>query len=164
MALQIIDPVSFRRTLGHYASGITVVTGRINSAPVGFTCQSFHSVSKEPPLISICVMMSSTSWPKISATGHFCVNVLSSEQRHISDSFARSGTDKWAGIEWSSTGMGNPVIDDVLAWIDCELESEHVAGDHIIALGRVLETSGADAEVSRQPLLFYKGQYHQLAD
>lgn len=160
--MNAIDPVFFRRVLGHYPSGITVVSGMHDGNPVGFTCQCFHSVSMQPPLISLCVMLSSKSWPKIRSSGRFCVNVLSRDQHHISDSFARSDTDKWLGVNWSPTHAGNPAIDDVLVWLDCELHDEHVAGDHLMVLGKVCEMGNVETADGRWPLIFFKGKYHQL--
>jgi flavin reductase (DIM6/NTAB) family NADH-FMN oxidoreductase RutF len=107
-------------------------------------------------------MLTSTSWPKIRETGRFCVNVLAGEQHTISDRFAKSGTDKWAGVPWTLNGAGNPAIDDALIWVDCTLHSEHVAGDHLIVLGRIEELSGAEHSDGKKPLIFFKGSYHQL--
>ncbi|MGY5775189.1 flavin reductase family protein [Rhizobium sp. LEGMi135b] len=161
--MSTIDPKQFRNALGHYASGITVVTSHANGSPLGFTCQSFHSVSLDPPLISLCVMLTSLTWPKIRDTGRFCVNVLAKDQRAVSDRFARSGTDKWTGQSWSPSAAGSPTIDESLLWLDCILECEHIAGDHLIAIGRVEEMSDAESPNDRAPLLFFKGRYHQLA-
>ena len=163
MGSEMIDSTNFRRALGRYASGITVVSGMSGGEPVGFTCQSFHSVSLRPPLILLSVMQGSSSWPKIRDSRTFCVNVLAQEQRHISDGFARSGSDKWAGVEWSSTVAGNPVIDGVLAWFDCDLYAEHAAGDHIIVVGKVRDFVESEEKNSGQPLLYFKGQYGKLA-
>lgn len=153
-----IDAALFRATLGHFASGVTIITGMSDGVPVGFTCQSFTSVSIDPPLISISVMTTSTTYPIIRATGSFAVNVLGRHQRELSGQFARSGTDKWAGVSWTPTPDGNPIIDDSLMWVDCTLEQEIDAGDHVIVLGRVRSLSGPD-EHDRSPLLFFRGAY-----
>jgi flavin reductase (DIM6/NTAB) family NADH-FMN oxidoreductase RutF len=160
-----IDALAFRETLGLYASGITVVSGMTDDGPVGFTCQSFYSVSVDPPLISFSVMRTSTSYPPIRDTGRFAVNVLSHHQHEVSNQFARSGTDKWSGIDWTPTGAGNPVIDGSLMWVDCELEREVEAGDHLIVIGHVLEMSPLPAtETAQAPLLYYRGRYRHLRD
>ena len=106
-----IDARRFRDTLGHYASGITIVSGTEDGAPIGFTCQSFYSVSVDPPLVSFSVMKTSTTYPRIAADGKFAVNVLAHDQRAVSNQFARKGTDKWAGIDWSPAASGNPITD-----------------------------------------------------
>lgn len=142
--LAAVDPRTFRDALGHYASGITIIAGAIEGEPLGFTCSSFYSVSLEPPLVSFSVMRTSTTYPRIRETGRFSVNVLSHDQYEVSSQFARSGTDKWAGIAWSPSGQGNPLLADTLMWLDCELWAEHEAGDHLIAIGRVLEHSSRE--------------------
>jgi len=157
------DPRVFRDTLGHYASGITIISGIDEQGPVGFTCQAFYSVSAEPPLVSFSVMTNSTSYPRVRETGKFAVNVLSHRQHTVSNQFARKGTNKWAGIEWTPTVAGNPVITDTLMWLDCEIWAEHEAGDHLIVIGRVNEMSQAESH-KHEPLLYFKGQYRQLRE
>ena len=158
-----VDPRTFRDTLGHYASGITIVSGHDDEGPIGFTCQSFYSVSMDPPLVSFSVMTSSTTYPRIRETGRFAVNVLSHHQDAVSSQFARKGTDKWSGISWQPTIAGNPVIDDTLMWVDCDIWAEHEAGDHVIVIGRVNEVSPPEWH-RHEPLLFFKGRYRHLRD
>lgn len=158
-----IDQRVFRETLGHYASGITVISGTVGEEPFGFTCQSFYSVSVEPPLVSFSVMVTSTTYPKIRESGRFAVNVLSDSQQHISDQFARKGTDKWAGVEWSSSRRNNPIIAGTQMWVDCDIESEYMAGDHYIVVGRVNEVSDQEWH-SKTPLVFFRGKYRELKD
>lgn len=157
-----IDSSHFREALGHYASGITVISSRIDGEPVGFTCQSFYSVSIAPPLVSFSVMSSSYSYPKISRAGRFAVNILSNKQVWISNQFARRGEDKWHGVEWMESTLGNPLIAGCLHWLDCEIHSEHAAGDHLIVIGEVKALS-LKAAAAKQPLLYYKGQYRNIA-
>lgn len=90
-----IDQVQFRDAVSHYASGLTIITGHDEHGPIGFTCQSFYSVSVEPPLVSFSVMKTSTTYPRIRDTGTFAVNILSAGQQAASNQFARRGTDKW---------------------------------------------------------------------
>ncbi|GGF35225.1 flavin reductase family protein [Subtercola lobariae] len=156
-----ITPRELRDSLGHYASGVTIITGTDDDGPIGFTCQSFYSVSLEPPLISFSVMKTSTSYPRIRETGRFCVNILAEDQHELSNIFARRGTDKWAGLDWQVSEMGNPVLEGTLLWVDCELQDEYEAGDHYIVVGRVVELGALDA-YGRQPLVFFKGTYSQL--
>ena len=157
-----IEPLSFREALGHYASGITVITSHVDDEPIGFTCQSFYSVSMSPPLVSFSVMASSASYPRIRQAGRFAVNILSGEQVAISNQFARKGTDIWHGVDWHPSPLGNPVIAGSLHWLDCEIHAEHVAGDHLIVIGEVKALNLQEA-ASTQPLLYFKGQYCNLA-
>jgi len=157
-----IEPLSFRDALGHYASGITVITSHIDGEPIGFTCQSFYSVSMSPPLVSFSVMCSSASYPKIRRAGRFAVNILSGEQIDISNQFARRGVDKWHCVEWQQSPLGNPLITGSLHWLDCEIHAEHAAGDHLIVIGEVKALVPQEA-VATQPLLYFKGQYRNLA-
>lgn len=157
-----IEPLSFREALGHYASGITVITSHLDDEPIGFTCQSFYSVSMNPPLVSFSVMSSSVSYPKIRQAGRFAVNILSGEQVRISNQFARRGADKWHGVQWQQSPLGNPVIAGSLHWLDCEIHAEYPAGDHLIVIGEVKALNLQDAAAT-QPLLYFKGQYCNLA-
>lgn len=153
-----IEPTRFREALGHYASGITVITSHMDGEPIGFTCQSFYSVSMRPPLVSFSVMSSSASYPKIRRAGSFAVNILSDGQAAISNQFSRRGADKWQGIDWQESPLGNPVIAGSLHWFDCEIHTEHAAGDHLIVIGEVKALSLQEATVA-QPLLYFKGEY-----
>lgn len=157
-----IDSQRFRDALGHYASGITVITSDVDGEPIGFTCQSFYSVSTNPPLVSFSVMSSSYSYPKIRRAGRFAVNILSDEQVRISNQFARQSADKWHGVDRQESPLGNPIIDGALHWLDCEIHAEHAAGDHLIVIGEVKALNLPEAAAS-QPLLYFKGQYRNLA-
>jgi 3-hydroxy-9,10-secoandrosta-1,3,5(10)-triene-9,17-dione monooxygenase reductase component len=162
LANMAIEPLSFREALGHYASGITVITSYVDGEPIGFTCQSFYSVSVSPPLVSFSVMSSSASYPRIRQAGRFAVNILSGEQVTISNQFARRGTDKWHGVEWQASPLGNPLLGGSLHWLDCEIHAEYAAGDHLIVIGEV-KALNLQATAATQPLLYFKGQYCNLA-
>ena len=151
----VVDPGEMRRVLGHFASGVTIVTGFDDGAPVGFACQSFTSVSLDPPLVLFCPAHTSSTWPRIQASGSFSVNVLAADQTELCKAFATSGGDKFAGTAWTSTTWG-PSIDGVLATVHCDIEQVHAAGDHDVVIGRVRElvTHREDG-----PLLFWKGQF-----
>jgi flavin reductase (DIM6/NTAB) family NADH-FMN oxidoreductase RutF len=148
-----INQGQFRTVLGHFASGVVVVTGTNDGQPVGFTCQSFFSLSLDPPLVAIAPAKSSTSWPRIAPGKVFCLNILSDQQEALCWTFASSGGDKFAGLGWSPASTGAPRLNDVLAWIDCTLEDVHEAGDHVLVVGRVVDLGAAAGE----PLLFYRG-------
>lgn len=162
--LSAIDQGVFRDTMGRFCTGVVLVTGMDGAEPVGFAAQSFVSLSLDPPLVAVCPALTSSSWPRVRASGHFCINVLGADQKMLCDAFARSGGDKYAGIAWTAAPSGSPRIDGVLAWIDCDLEDEHEAGDHTIAVGRVraLEAA-ADRPDAADPLLFFTGAYGRFA-
>ena len=152
----VVDPRLMREVLGHFASGVTVVTAIAPDGPIGFTCQSFSSLSLDPPLVAFAPSRASTTWPRLRAAGRFCVNVLAEEQSDLSQAFARSGTDKYAGVSWAPSPHGSPMLDGVVAWIDSELWAEYDGGDHTIVVARVLDL-GADP--GRSPLVFHRGGY-----
>src|SRR6478609_2093846 len=117
-----LDPDLFRLVLGHFPSGVAVVTAMgQDGQPVGLVVSSFTSVSLNPPLVAFYPALTSKSWPQIEASGGFCVNILSSEQESMSRAFSRSGGDKFAGLSWFPSPGGAPVLRGALAWIDCEL-------------------------------------------
>ncbi|HEV7870413.1 MAG TPA: flavin reductase family protein, partial [Modestobacter sp.] len=97
----VVDPRVMRDVLGHFVSGVTVVTAMGADGPLGFTCQSFSSLSLDPPLVAFAPARTSTTWPRLREAGRFCVNVLAEEQSDLSRQFARSGTDKFAGVSWA---------------------------------------------------------------
>lgn len=156
-----IDPSDFRRVLGHFPTGVTVVATNHGGQAVGLAVGSFFSVSLDPPLVGFCVGNTSSSWPVIRSAGHFVVNVLSDRQTGISGIFAGKGEDKFAGVDWApGPGHGSPRIAGSLAHIDCSLDSTHDAGDHVIVIGRVHALDVSDEAVG--PLLFFKGGYGEF--
>ncbi|MEJ2871821.1 flavin reductase family protein [Actinomycetospora sp. OC33-EN08] len=149
------DPTTMRSVLGHFPSGVTIVTGLVDGEPAGFTCQSFSSLSLDPPLVLILPGRNSSSWPRIEGTGRFCVNVLAQDQGGLSTQFAKSGTDKFAGVGWTSSPSGSPILDGATAWIDCTLHASHDGGDHLIVIGAVQDLATAELP----PLVFHRGAY-----
>ena len=151
----VVDPAEMRRVLGHFASGVTVVAGYDGDAPVGFACQSFTSVSLDPPLVLFCPAHTSSTWPKIRAAGSFSVNVLAADQLDLCMTFAKSGDDKFAGLQWTRTQWG-PSRDGGLATVHCDVEQVHPAGAHDVGIGR-----GRELVTHREegPLLFFKGAF-----
>lgn len=148
-----------RSVLGRFCSGLTVVTASNEDGPIGFTCQSFSSLSLDPPLVSFSPARTSTTWPQIREAGIFAVNILSDQQDSISNGFARSGTDKFAGVRWTAGPLGSPVLHDVVAWAECRLWGEYDGGDHTIVAAEVL---ALEADSHAQPLLFFQGGYRIL--
>lgn len=156
-----IDVEDFKLAMSSFATGVAVVTSNEGDRPVGFTCQSIVSLSLDPALVALAPSKSSTSWPRMARAGKFCVNVLSEEQASLAARFALSGGDKFSGVRWRSETSGAPVLDGALAWVDCELELVHDAGDHEIVIGKVLGLG--PPEPGARPLLYYRSSYHRLA-
>ena len=152
-----IDPQDYRRTLGNYPTGVVIITGVDTEGPVGLAIGSFASVSLDPPLVGFLPDKGSSSWPKIHESGSFCVNVLASDQLDVCRAFASRGGDKYQSIDWTPGPTGSPVIDGVVAWIDCTIERVDEAGDHWFVLGRVVEMQVPRDDVG--PLLFLRGAY-----
>ena len=156
----VIDPADFRRALGHFCTGVTVIAAMDGGEPVGFACQSFAALSLDPPLVLFCPGKSSRTWPVIEAAGTFCVNVLAHSQRDVSMVFGRAGADKFAAVSWSPAPSGAPKLDGALAWIDCTVDTVLDGGDHWIVVGHVRSLGGLPGETEEtRPLLFYRGAY-----
>lgn len=152
-----IDPAHFRDVLGNYPTGVCVVTGcNEDGHASGLVVGSFTSVSLDPPLVAFFPDKGSSSWPKVRACGMFCVNVLAEDQVDLCNNFASKGGDKFSGVAHRISEHGMPVLDDVVAYIECELDDEKDAGDHSIVMGRVI-----NLQVERDvgPLLFFRGGY-----
>jgi 3-hydroxy-9,10-secoandrosta-1,3,5(10)-triene-9,17-dione monooxygenase reductase component len=158
-APRIVDPAVMREVLGHFASGVTVVTAVTDDGPLGFTCQSFSSLSLDPPLVAFAPARTSRTWPRLRDIGRFCVNVLAEGQDDVSQNFANAGGDRFAGVDWTTSVHGSPVLDGVVAWIDGELWAEYDGGDHTIVVARVLDLG---AHPDRRPLLYHRGSYGLL--
>ena len=154
------DPARFRAVLGSFCSGITVVTALGPDGPLGLTCQSFSSLSLDPPLVMFSPSRTSATWPEIRRIGVFCVNVLAEEHQWVSMQMARSGSDKYAGVAWERTPLGAPCLAGAAAWLDCTLEAEHGGGDHTIVVAAV---RGLAANAQARPLLYFQGRYAALA-
>jgi len=154
------DSAKFRQVLGHFPTGVTVITAAPESGPVGLAVGSFASVSLDPPLVAFFAAKGSSSWPKIETSGAFCVNILAEDQEDVCRRFASKGDDKFAGLGWKPAGSGAPLLDGVVAWIDCDIQSVAEAGDHVCVMGEV-----CDLDVSHDgaPLLFFRGGYGRFS-
>jgi 3-hydroxy-9,10-secoandrosta-1,3,5(10)-triene-9,17-dione monooxygenase reductase component len=148
----------FRRVLGHFPTGVVIVTAVSSGEPAGLSVGSFTSVSLDPPLVAILPAKTSTSWPKIAAAASFCINILSARQEELCRSFAVSGADKFAGVAWRPSPSSAPILDGALAWIDCDHYRSMEAGDHLIVLGQV-HALDVEPESSVPPLIFFQGGY-----
>ena len=159
-----IDSAQFRQVLGHFPTGVTVITATnpadgSHPGPVGFTIGSFVSVSLDPPLVGFLPMVSSERWHAIEAAGTFCVNVLGADQGDLCWRFAKSSIEQpFEGVVFRpAPHTGSPLLDGVIAWIDCEISDVVDAGDHQFVMGRVLGMGHADPDTEPNPLLFFKG-------
>lgn len=153
-----IDSMRFRSILGRFATGVVAITAidPETDAPTGLAANSFTSVSLDPPLVAFCVAHTSTTWPRLRQADRQCVNILSEPQTEICLQLAAKGGDKFAGLEWTSSPSGSPVLSGALAWLECSVETEYVAGDHVIVVARVHHL---DKHHDGEPLVFYKGGY-----
>lgn len=150
------DQARLRETLGHFATGVAIVTGTDAGKPHGFTCQAFCSLSLEPPMVAIAPGKKSVSWPHVARSGIFCVNILAEDQESLCRDFAVSGGDKFAGVGWQPAANGAPLLDGVLAWVECTVVAAYDAGDHEMVFGHV---DGMGVNGGRRPLLFYRGGF-----
>lgn len=156
-----IDPAEFRRVLGHFPSGVTVVTAIVDGVPTAMTIQSFTSVSLDPPLVGFLPGRDSSSWQAMQQSDSFCVNILGASQQDLCMVMAGKSEDKFDGVDWVTGPTGSPVFPGSVGWIDCRTEAVHEAGDHDIVIGRVVHLEAPEAGDS--PLLFYKGGFGTFA-
>lgn len=155
-----IDPQIYRQVLGHFPTGVTVITGIDLGEPIGFTIGSFTSVSLDPALVGFLPMVDSDRWQRIRRSGAFCVNVLAADQAALCWNFSKSSiTDPFEGVAWDpAPATGSPRIAGSIAWIDCEIDDVVEAGDHHFVMGAVRELGHVEAAHEPAPLLFYRGK------
>lgn len=157
-----LDPNEFRKALGCFATGITIITALGHRGQkLGITANSFNSVSLEPPLVLFSLDRRALSLGDFLSTGHFAVNILSTEQRELSSRFARAMTDKWTGVEWQTWDHGCPILSGCHAVFECAIAYTYSGGDHVIFVG---EVQRYEVDPSREPLLFYQGKYWHLTN
>jgi 3-hydroxy-9,10-secoandrosta-1,3,5(10)-triene-9,17-dione monooxygenase reductase component len=157
-----MEAVDFRRLMGFWATGVSVITAQGHEGPAGATANALSSLSLDPPLALVCFDLSSRTLAAVRESERFCINMLSTGQENVSRLFAtkKSQEEKFAEIGHQLI-QGVPVIDDCLAYVVCGLDSELRRGDHVVAIGQVIE-SGVDEEA--EPLLFYRSEYLRLAE
>ena len=151
------DQQWYRRVMGQFPTGVTLITATDREEPVGMVVGSFASVSLEPPLVSFYPAKTSTTWPKIEAAGSFCVNVLGAEQEMLCRAFMAKNQDVFQENAWKKSKLTSaPALEDAIAWIDCRISSVADAGDHWLVTGEVL-----DMDIGRpgMPMLFFRGGY-----
>ncbi|MRK00473.1 flavin reductase [Aeromicrobium sp. S22] len=150
------DPArEFRKVLGHLPTGVVLVAAHTATGRVGMAVNSITSVSLDPPLVSICVARTSTSWPRIRSAGRFCISVLADHHEQTSRRFSAPGEDRFAGETWHDEPAG-PALDGAVARLDCETYAEYGAGDHTIVVARVAELNAVE---DGHALVFFRGEY-----
>ncbi len=155
--LPAIEAAEFRRVLGHFPTGVTVVTANGSEGPVGVAIGSFASISLDPPLVGFFLGNTSGSLQGIESAGHFCVNVLCDDQLDLCGTMASKADDKFSGVAWTPAhGSGAPVLPDVHAVIDCTLDQMVELGDHHLVVGRVVHLETVN---DHEPMIFHKGRY-----
>ncbi|ART72852.1 hypothetical protein BTO20_33670 [Mycobacterium dioxanotrophicus] len=155
---------TLRTVLGHFPTGVVIITATIESDPVGMTLQSFLSLSITPPLALLSVSKTSKTWPQIATARRFLVNILSEEQGSLARQFARTATDKFRGVDYTSAPeLGGPLLAGTTAWVDCSVEAEHDGGDHTIVVARILEASAPTSSgATPAPLIFHRSGFPRL--
>ena len=156
-----IDPALFRETLGHYPTGVAVVTAVAEDGqPAGMVVGTFCSVSLDPPLIAFFPARNSGSFGYLRGASAFCVNVLAADQEQLCRQVAGGGAEKFNGVRWRPGPLGTPILEDAVSWIECTFEQVQEAGDHFIVLGRVHYLAIARSTL---PLLFFQGGYGRFS-
>jgi flavin reductase (DIM6/NTAB) family NADH-FMN oxidoreductase RutF len=156
-----IDAALFRHVLGSFAAGVTVVTTRgVDGKPYGLTATAFTSVSLSPPLALVCVDKQAETYPHFAASAIFAVNFLAADQRELSQRFAVSGGDKFAGVAWRPGQLGAPLLEGTIGHIECRMLHTYDGGDHTIYVGEIEAAQARDGV----PLLYFRGAYRRVAD
>lgn len=151
-----VEPGHFRRVLAHLPTGVSVITAHGPAGPIGMAANSVTSVSLTPPLVLFCPARTSTTWPGIREGGSFCINIMAGHHEEVTRRFAATETDRFAGVSYTERAAG-PALPDALAWIECETQDEHDAGDHMIVVARVVAIEAAAERI--EPLVFFRGTY-----
>ena len=154
------DSAHRREVMGHYATGIVVVTALTSDGPAGFTCQTFGSLSIDSALVFFAATSASQSWQRVRDVGVVGINILRHDQEPVARAFARSGADKFTGVPWKSAPNGSPFLDGCLAYLEGNIREVATHGDHDII---VAELDFAATEPG-EPLVYYRGQYRLLAE
>lgn len=153
------DADSFRHVLGHYPTGVAVITAQTPDGPVGLSMNSFTSLSLQPPLVLFCPAVASSTWPALRSVGQIAINVLSAGQESVSRAFAARTADRFAGLEWTTGENGAPLLNDALGWLECTVQAEYPAGDHTVVIAEI-ERMGVHDAIA-EPLVFFRGGYYR---
>ena len=156
-----LAPEQLRRVFGSFPSGVTAIAALVDGQPVGIAASSFTSVSLDPPLVSVCVAHTSTTWPTLGQATHFGLSVLGDDQNDLCRQLSARSDDRFAGVAWHATSHGAVLVDDASAWLDCTTDQVVRAGDHDIVLLRV-ESHRLHPDPERAPLVFHASQFRLL--
>ncbi len=157
--MSAFDVEHCKEVLGHYVTGVVVITAMSNEGPAGFTCQTFGSLSVDSALVFFAATSSSPSWRRVRDTGVLAVNILKDEQEALARQFARSGTDKFLDVGWFAAPNGSPLLKGAHAYVEGTIREVSNHGDHDIV---VAEMDYAATEPG-EPLVYYRGGYRRLA-
>ena len=151
----------FRKVLGHFATGVTVITATLpDGKRFGFTVNAFSSVSLNPPLVLVCVGNGGEAGAAMSAATHFAVNILGEDQENISRQFSSKVPDRFEGVAATAGASGAPILSGCIGTLECRKTSAHMEGDHSIVIGEVLS---AEASNEGQPLLYFRSGYRRVS-
>lgn len=154
-----IESQELRRVMGHFATGVTIITTRDKDGnPNGLTANAFMSLSLNPPLVLISVDKGATCYACFELQNGFTVNFLSEDQEEISRRFATKGIDKFSGLQWHAGSNGAAILEGALAYVECKIIERYDGGDHTILIGEILNATAT----GERPLLFYRGKYQRL--
>lgn len=154
-----VDASRLRQVYGAFPTGVTALAALLDGRPAGLAASSFNSVSLDPPLVSVAIAHTSTTWPVIRSAPRFGVSVLSTEQEAVSRQLAARSGDRFAGVRWHATAAGAVVLDDATAWLECSIHDVVRAGDHDLLL---LLVHDLDVHADRPPLVFHASRYRRL--
>lgn len=156
---QVLNSTQLRRVFGAFPSGVTAVAALVDDRPVGIAANSFTSVSLDPPLVSVCMAHSSTTWPVLRTAARFGVSVLSADQEDACKQLAARNGDRFAALPWRATQGGAVLLEGASAWLECSIDQQVRAGDHDIV---VLRVHDLDADHDVRPLVFHASQFRRL--
>ena len=156
------DPKEQRRIFGRFATGVTVLSTIADKETWGMTANAVTSLSLEPPLVLVAVVRHSATDKYLKTSRCFALNILTAEQKHLSTRFSGPGPRDFSDLETKTAVTGCPILVDAIGWVDCRVVDIHSGGDHEIFIGEIVAGDAHSGE--KKPLLFYSGQYAQLAD
>jgi len=158
--LPLVGQDQFKHVIGHFASGVSIITVANNGVDFGLTASAVSSVSVDPPMLLVCVNKSTGTCHAISETGSFTVNIVKEEQKELALRFARANTDKFSGVDFSYGELGNPVLKDTLAYLECRVVEEITGGTHSVFLAEVQSANAGDGN----PMVYYRGKFGQFIE
>ncbi|OYD61467.1 flavin reductase family protein [Rhodococcus sp. OK302] len=154
-----VDSESLRRTYGCFPSGVVALCAHDGRNPIGMAASSFTSVSLDPPLVSVCVQDTSTTWPRLRASRRIGISVLAEGHDDVCMSLSRKDGDRFSGVEWGAAAEGSVFVHGSTVWLDCVVDKEVEGGDHTIVLFRIL---GVQADTTVEPLVFHGSRFRLL--